>query len=61
MSGKYTDAQKKASLDYQRKMAQLKITVTKEERDLYQKHANKKGVTLTTLIKELLDKDMKKQ
>ena len=61
MSGKYTDAQKKASLDYQRKMAQLKITVTKEERDLYQKHANKKGVTLTTLIKELLYKDIKKQ
>ena len=61
MSGKYTDAQKKASLDYQKKMAQLKITVTKEERDLYQKHAREKGVTLTTLIKELLDKDMEKQ
>ena len=61
MSGKYTDAQKKASLDYQKKMAQLKITVTKEERDLYQKHANKKGVTLTTLIKELLNKDLEKQ
>ena len=61
MSGRYTDAQKKASLDYQKKMAQLKITVTKEERDLYQKHANKKGVTLTTLITELLYKDIKKQ
>ena len=61
MSGKYTDAQKKASLDYQRKMAQLKRTVTKEERDLYQKHASKKGVTLTTLIKELLNKDLEKQ
>ena len=61
MSGKYTDAQKKASLDYQKKMAQLKITVTKEERDLYQKHVSEKGTTLTALIKELLDKDMEKQ
>lgn len=55
MSGKYTDAQKKASLKYQSGMAQIKITVTKEKRDLYKQLADDKNMSLTSLIVKLLE------
>lgn len=58
MADKYTEAQKRASLKYQANKAQIKITVDKEQRDKYQRHAASKGVALTTLITDLLDKDM---
>ena len=58
MAGKYTEAQKRASLNYQKDKAQIKITVSKEQRETYQKHAESKGLTLTALITYLLNKDM---
>lgn len=60
MAGTYNDAQKRASLKYQKAMAQVKITITKEQREQWQNHAKKKGVTLTALITELIENDMKK-
>lgn len=60
MGEKYTEAQKRASLNYQKERAQVKITVSKEQRDRFQKHAERKGTTLTALIVDLLDKDIKK-
>lgn len=56
MAEKYTEAQKRASLKYQADKAQLKITVTTEQRDKYQKLASDRGVTLTKLIIDLLEK-----
>ena len=58
MGNKYTEAQKRASLNYQKDKAQIKFTVSKEQRDIYQRHATNKNTTLTALIIELLDKDM---
>lgn len=58
MAGKYTEAQKRASLAYQQDKAQIKLTVTKEMRAKYQNHAKSKNMTLTGLIIELLEADM---
>lgn len=58
MGSKYTEAQKRAALNYQKDRAQIKITVSKEQRDLFQAHAERKGVTLTALIVGLLNNDM---
>lgn len=61
MGEKYTAAQKRASLKYQENKAQIKITVDKEQRDKYKRHAESKNTTLTGLIIELLNKDMEAQ
>ena len=55
MAEKYTKAQKRASLKYQADKAQIKITVTQEQRDRYQKLAAERGVSLTKLIVGLLE------
>lgn len=55
MAEKYTEAQKRASLKYQQDKAQIKITVTPEQRDKYQKLASDRGVSLTKLIVDLLE------
>lgn len=55
MGKDYTEAQKRASLKYQATMAQIKITVTKDQRDRYQKMAESRGTNLTQLIVELLE------
>lgn len=60
MGREYTEAQKKASLNYQKDKAQIKFTVSLEQRERFQKHAERKGVSLTALIVDLLDKDIKK-
>ena len=57
MAEKYTEAQKRASLKYQADKAQIKITVSPEQRDRYQKLASSRGVTLTKLIVDLLEKE----
>ena len=55
MAEKYTEAQKRASLKYQSGKAQIKITVSTEQRDKYQKLAADRGITLTKLIIDLLE------
>lgn len=55
MAEKYTEAQKRASLKYQADKAQIKITVSKAQREKYQKLAADRGVTLTELIVSLLE------
>lgn len=58
MGRKYTEAQKRASINYQKSKSQIKITVDQSMRDRYQEHAKKKGTTLTQLIIALLEKDI---
>ena len=58
MGSKYTDAQKNASLKYQRSHAQIKITVSKDQKERYQRHVSRKGMNLTGLIVDLLEKDI---
>lgn len=61
MAEKYTEAQKRASQKYLADKAQIKITVTPEQRDRYQMIASNQGKSLTQLITQLLEeaKDMK--
>lgn len=59
MGKKYTEAQKKASLKYQAEKAQIKITVTPDQRDRYQKLASDRGKSLTQLIVDLLEDNIK--
>ena len=58
MGGKYTEAQKKATLKYQENKSVIKITVTPDQKEKYKKLAESKGLSLTQLIIELLNKDM---
>lgn len=55
MGEKYTEAQKRASLKYQANKAQIKITVSPDQRERYQKLASSRGKSLTELIVELLE------
>ena len=59
MGEKYTEAQKRASLKYQADKAQIKIMVTPEQRERYQKLATDRGVSLTQLIVKLLENNIK--
>lgn len=58
MGTKYTEAQKKASLKYQAKKAQIKFTVSEEQRQKYHDYAKSKNTSLTKLIVELLEKEI---
>lgn len=60
MGNKYTEAQKKASLAYQRNKAQIKITTEKEQRDQIKKYAESKGLSVTDLFLNLVYEDMAK-
>lgn len=58
MGGKYTEAQKKATLKYQENKSVIKITVTPEQKERYKKLAESKGYnSLTQLIVNLLEKE----
>lgn len=59
MAEKYTEAQKRASLKYQADKAQIKITVTPDQRDRYQKLASDRGKSLTQLIVDLLEDNIR--
>ncbi len=60
MGSKYTDAQKKASLNYQKNKAQIKFTVSTEQREKYQEYAKSQNTNLTKLIVDLLEKEINK-
>ena len=55
MGGKYTEAQKKATLKYQENKSVIKITVTPDQKEKYKKLAESKGLSLTQLIVKLLE------
>ena len=55
MGGKYTEAQKKATLKYQENKSVIKITVTPDQKEKYKKLAESKVLSLTQLIISLLE------
>lgn len=55
MAEKYTEAQKRASLKYQANMAQIKLTVTPEQRERLQALAAKCDTSVTQSILYMLD------
>ena len=57
VANRYTDAQKKASMKYQQERAQIKITVSKKQREKYQELAAERNMSMTELIVSLLEKE----
>lgn len=61
MGKEYTEAQKRASLTYQRNKAQIKITTEKEQREEIKRYAESKGLSVTELFLNLVREDMLKE
>lgn len=59
MGNKYTEAQARAIKKYQDAHTSIKITLEKEQKKQYQEHAKQKGLSLTQLIVNLIEADMK--
>ena len=59
MGNKYTDAQKRAAEKYKAtRREQLNLDVPKGVKEKYKAYAQSKGVSLTKLVMELINKDM---
>lgn len=59
MGNKYTDAQKRAAEKYKAtRREQLNLDVPKGVKEKYKAYAQSKGVSLTKLFMELIEKDM---
>ena len=61
MGAKYTDAQKRASTKYLAEKTDLiQLRIPKGDKVRYKEHAERQSKSLTALIVELLEKDIKK-
>ncbi|MGN0648525.1 MAG: hypothetical protein ACI4J3_07845 [Oscillospiraceae bacterium] len=59
MGGKYTDAQKKASMKYlSEKTDDIRIRVPKGTKERWRTHATEQGKSLTSLITDLVETDI---
>ena len=59
MGAKYTEAQKRAAEKYKAAHREsLRLDIPKGSKDKYKAYAQSKGVSLTTLIIDLINKDM---
>ena len=55
MNGKYTEAQKNATLKYLKQTVSVQIRVTETKREEYRKKAKKAGKSLSQYIIDLLE------
>ena len=60
MAGKYTEAQARATKKYSQSKSQIKFLVDKDKADAYKQYAAEQEKPLSTLITELLYKEMEK-
>lgn len=60
MGGKYTEAQKRASQKYKAASRdKLTLDIPKGSKERYKAHAEKRGKSLTALVVDLLERDIK--
>lgn len=60
MGRKYTEAQKRASQKYKAASRdKLTLDIPKGNKERYKEHAEKRGKSLTALVVELLERDIK--
>lgn len=60
MGSKYTDAQKRAAVKYLSEKTDLvQLRIPKGSKERYKVYADKQGKSLTALIVELLERDIK--
>ena len=55
MGKNYTDAQARATKEYLKKLAPITITIKKEEKDRYNKAAERAGMSLRSFILQSMD------
>lgn len=55
MSGKYTEAQKKATLKYLSRWAVIRVRVSEEKREEYRQKAKRAGKSMNQFIIDLLE------
>lgn len=56
----YSEAQKRATLKYKAKAYErIEVTVKKGAKEIFQKQAAKKGLSLTSYITSLIEKDIR--
>ena len=60
MGREYTEAQAKAIRKYQAGKVKITLTIEPEQRERWQKHAEKQGKSLTALITDLIEKDIER-
>jgi predicted DNA binding CopG/RHH family protein len=58
---KYSEAQKKAVQNYQKKMVRFEIVITPEEKEQIQRGADAKGLSMRKYITGLVDKDLSEE
>ena len=61
MGATYTEAQKKAILEYQKDKVKVQILISPEQREKYRAVAKSKGMNLTQLIVQLLEEVSEKE
>lgn len=60
MGSKYTEAQKRASQKYKASSRdKLTLDIPKGSKERYKEHAEKRGKSLTALVVDLLERDIK--
>lgn len=60
MGSKYTEAQKRASQKYKAASRdKLTLDIPKGSKERYKEHAEKRGKSLTALVVDLLERDIK--
>lgn len=53
-----TEAQKRATANYQKKLSSISIRIKPEQAEQIKKHAERKGLSLRAYILGLIEKDM---
>lgn len=57
---KYTEAQKQAILKYQNSHARLNITLDIKQKERFQEHAQRLGISVTEMILKAVEADIKR-
>ena len=60
MGREYTEAQKRASLEYQKNKTRVQVWLTPEQKQKYQIYAYDKDLTLSELVVNALDQYIKR-
>ena len=61
MGGKYTEAQKKASMEYQKKLASISIRLQPEDADRYKQAAAECGMSLREFVLTAMDEKIERE
>lgn len=61
MAGKYTEAQKRATTEYQKKLASISIRIKKEDADRYRNAAEQCGMSLREFVLSSMNEKIERE